>query len=368
MSSTSTVTDRPLTGLPQSAFPMDDAAFNRPGSEEFMAVIQAKAKMVEDGLAVGRRHKLGTKPAGIVFTGMGGSGLTAALVADACTRVMDTPFTVVRHYNLPAFAAKDWQVLAVSYSGETEETLAVVRQAKARGVAVTGFSSGGSLKAMSGTAFVPQPTGYQPRCAVAHTWASMLTFLEGSGMLAEKVPGAKMVEAVRDVDATCGPQVPEARNPAKQLARHLHGKVPQIYATPSWMGVARFYKALLNENAKKIAHIEELPEGNHNDFTAWGGDKEARKGFAVLAMSHGAQNPELQKRLDFMRERFAAWGVPWLDHTSAPITTFSEHVVEQARALQFYEYAAYYSAMLKGEDPSKIPEVLALKAFLRGQK
>ena len=56
--------------------------------------------------------------------------------------------------------------------------------------------------------------------------------------------------------------VPEDKNPAKRLARAIAGPVPHIYTTPAFLGVARFFKALLNENAKKIADVDLVPESN----------------------------------------------------------------------------------------------------------
>jgi glucose/mannose-6-phosphate isomerase len=254
-------------------------------------------------------------------------------------------------------------VLAVSYSGRTEETLAAVRQAKRRGCRTTAFSTGGPLAELA-ERNVPQPTGYQPRVAMAHAWFSVLGFLEGSGLLGDTVPIREAVAAIREVDATCGPQVPESHNEARQLARRLHDRIPQVYTTPAFTGLGRFFASLLNENAKKICDVDEVPESNHNAFTGWSGDP-FRAHFTALVLSHAAQNPELDRRIGFMRERYAAWGVPWHHRQFGPITTFQEHVVEQARALALLDYASYYTAELRGVDPAQIDEVVGLKAHLR---
>ena len=336
--------------------------------ENFMASVQSKGDFLRDGYksgVVAAPKRLKAK--GLLFSGMGFSGMVANVVKDAATRAVDLPFTIVKHYQFPNHVQKGWHTLAITYSGDTEETLAVVRTSLERGVGVTAFSTGGKVAGIVDRV-VPQPAGYQPRAAFGYTWFSVLGFLEASGVLADKVPVAAAAAAVREVDETCGPQVPEADNPAKQLARTLWKPIPQIYATPAFYGVGLHFKGMLNENAKKIAKVDLVPESNHNDLTGWGGDTDNRRHFSVVALRHAHQNPELQKRLEFMEERYRSWGVPWTNRVSAPIETFAEHVVEQARAIQFFDYTSVYVAALRGQDPADIREIKALKSLLRQKK
>jgi len=323
--------------------------------------LQETARQLAAAHAAGEQaaHRL-QRPAGLVFAGMGGSGIGANFVKDACTRAMDLPFTIVKHYQLPHHATPDWHVVAVSYSGETEETLAVTRQAKAKAIPVTAFTTGGTLATLADEV-VSLPPGFQPRHAVGASWFSMLGWLEGSGLLNEEVPVQAAVQAVEEVDRQCA----GADNAARRLATMLVDKIPQIYATPAMYGVGRFFRAMLNENAKKIASVEMVPECNHNDFTGWGGDPDARRHFAVVMLSHAEQNPEIMKRIAFMRQRYESWGVPWHHQQARPIHSFAEHVVEQARMFHFLDYVSFYVAEMRGVDPGEIKEILALKEYLR---
>jgi hypothetical protein len=176
------------------------------------------------------------------------------------------------------------------------------------------------------------------------------------------------VAAVEEVDATCGPEVQEDDNEAMQLARKLAGPVPKIYATPSFYGVATHFRGTLNENAKKIAELDNVPECNHNDLTGWGGDRDNRRHYAVVCLSHTEQNPEMRKRLTFMEQKYREWGVPWHNKTFRGLHSFKGHVVEQARAVQFFDYVSVYVAALRGQDPANIRDIAALKAFLRKDK
>lgn len=332
-------------------------------SEDFLRFIRQKASLIRDGYSVGREHAEPLDPDGLLFAGMGGSGATANLIRDACTRAMDLPFSIVQHYQIPHHVQAGWRTIALSYSGNTEETLQVARDSRARAVPVTAFTTGGALRAAADT-IVPQPAGFQPRVALAHPWFSVLGYLEGSGILKESVPVEEAADAVEEMNDACAPEVPEAENEAKQAARRLVTKIPQLYATPAFYGAAAYFRAMLNENAKKIAGLELIPECNHNDLMGWGSDPN-REHFTVMVLSHGEQNPEIQKRIAFMAEQYQAWGIDWHHHTFAPIHSFAEHVVEQARAVQFSDYVSFYVAMMRGVDPAQIQAITALKSALR---
>lgn len=332
-------------------------------SQDLLGDIRRKAELIRSGYRVGFAAAEPMNPEGLLFAGMGGSGATANLVRDACTRAMHTPFSIVQHYQIPNHVKKSWRVLALSYSGNTEEVLSVVKDARLRRIPVTAFTTGGEL-AQYGDSVVRQPDGFQPRVALAHPWFSVLGYLEGSGILMEKVPVEEAARAVEAMDAVCAPDVPESENEAKQVARRLVEKIPQIYATPAFYGVGAYLRAMLNENAKKIAGLELIPECNHNDLMGWGSD-EARRHFTCLTLSHGFQNPEIQKRIQFMEQRYRDWGIDWHHHQFDPIDGFASHVVEQAKAIQFADYVSFYVAMLRGVDPAHITAITALKEFLR---
>ncbi len=336
-----------------------------PTPDGFTAAIQNKATLLEEGYRAGKTAATETlRPYGLLFAGMGFSGFTADLVRDAATRALDIPFSVVKHYQFPHHVKPGWHTLAISYSGDTEETLSVARASQKQGVPVTAFTTGGKIAEVA-QKVVKQPKGYQPRAAFGFTWFSMLGYLEGSGLLDRRVPLAEVLDAVRAVDATCGPDAPAEENEARKLAEVLAGPIPKIYTTPSFYGVGQHFRGMLNENAKKIADLDLVPECNHNDLSGFGGDAANRAHFTVLCLSHADQNPELRKRLDFMEDRYKAWGVPWYNRVSRGIRGFSDHVIEQARAIQFLDYTSLYVAGLRGQDPSDIREIKALKAYIR---
>jgi len=59
----------------------------------------------------------------VVVLGMGGSGIAGDVVVAAAAPFMSVPVTVVKGYELPDFVGASSLVFAMSFSGDTEETL-----------------------------------------------------------------------------------------------------------------------------------------------------------------------------------------------------------------------------------------------------
>ena len=67
---------------------------------------------------------------GLAILGMGGSGFSGDIIKALVFDEIKIPVEVVKGYDLPAFIGKDWLVMAVSYSGNTEETVSAVKQGR----------------------------------------------------------------------------------------------------------------------------------------------------------------------------------------------------------------------------------------------
>src|SRR5438093_1387371 len=84
----------------------------------------------------------------LVLMGMGGSASAADVVLDWLKRSLPIPSVVHREPGLPGFVSSRTLFIALSYSGETAETLAAFREAKSRGSTLVGIGHGGSLASL----------------------------------------------------------------------------------------------------------------------------------------------------------------------------------------------------------------------------
>ncbi len=85
----------------------------------------------------------------ILVVAMGGSAMAGDLAGAVAKEDLKLPFIISRSYELPAFVGPKTLVAAISFSGNTAETLSAVDSAVSAGAQVLGITSGGDLAKMS---------------------------------------------------------------------------------------------------------------------------------------------------------------------------------------------------------------------------
>ncbi|RMF29177.1 MAG: SIS domain-containing protein, partial [Candidatus Nitrosothermus koennekii] len=86
------------------------------------------------------------EPSALVLAGMGGSGTSADVIYDILYDKADIPVYVIKGYHLPSFIDSNALMIAISSSGNTEETLSIFTEAHKKGLKIIGISSGGLLE------------------------------------------------------------------------------------------------------------------------------------------------------------------------------------------------------------------------------
>ena len=85
----------------------------------------------------------------IVTLGMGGSGIAGDILQAVGTATLPMPLAVLKHYRTPAFIGERTLAFALSYSGDTEETLEMARGALSAGARLITLSRGGELEELA---------------------------------------------------------------------------------------------------------------------------------------------------------------------------------------------------------------------------
>ena len=130
-----------------------------------------------------------TKYDNIILTGMGGSAIAGELLKEYLKSELNIPLTVNRNYTLPNYVGPKTLVLACSYSGNTEETLASTKLALEKKAKVVGLSSGGSIEKLlhkKKMPFIKIPSGYPPRQALGYIFFPFLHFFQHIGLIIPK--------------------------------------------------------------------------------------------------------------------------------------------------------------------------------------
>lgn len=297
----------------------------------------------------------------VVVAGLGGSGISGDVVALLADGRLAVPVHVHKSYGLPGFVGARALVLAVSHSGETEETLSAFEEARRRGARIFAVTSGGTLGARcdeTGWPWVKVPTGGQPRHSLGLLVVPLLVALGLDGDL------DRVASSQRAVVETCGRAVPMAENPAKTLARHLaSGVVPVVYGSHGAGAVGAYrLKCQLNENAKLPVLWGAVPEVSHNDLAAWPGATAPEASFGLVwTRDAGGEHPRIGQRItatsQLVGERFA-WQAQLCAPDGGPLAA------RLAALLLTADLVSVYTALALDRDPTPIAGITALKQRL----
>ncbi|TDC84490.1 bifunctional phosphoglucose/phosphomannose isomerase [Actinomadura sp. 7K507] len=324
------------------------------------------------------------RPRAIVVAGMGGSGLSGDVLAAVCGVGCAIPVTTVRGYRLPGWVGAADLVIAVSCSGETEETLEVAAEAARRGCRLLFVGgTGSSLAAMSDRSrgvFVPVRSAGQPRSTL---WGLTIPLvLAARTMGLANVPDAVLestAERLEDVAHRCRPSSEPFVNPAKRIALDLAGDVPMVWGSSALAGTAAYRLCCqLNENAKYPGVFGEVPEADHNQVMAFDGffarqsgpfdaddffrdrvdDPGPEHGLHLVVMRDVEEHPQVRKRCEASAEMARDRGV-----TVTEIRAEGEHPLERiATLIAVADYITVYLAIALGVDPTPVPVIQELKA------
>jgi len=300
---------------------------------------------------------------GLVVTGMGGSALAALLAKVWLKNDLSIPFEIIRGYDLPAYVGPHTLVIASSYSGNTEETVSALGQAKAVGAQLGIIASGGKLIeiASEGTiSHVSLPSGLQPRMAVIYNLRALLALLENFGLVQGKSEEiAALSEWLGAESAAWASNIPTEHNYAKQLAEQAVGKSPVFYGGALTSPVAYKWKISWNENAKNVSFWNEYPEFNHNEFMGWASHP-IEKPFAVFDLVSSFEHPQILRRFE-ISDRLLSGKRP----KSTVINLVGDSLIAQLLwGSIFADYVSIYVAILNGVDPTPVELIEKLKKEL----
>jgi glucose/mannose-6-phosphate isomerase len=302
----------------------------------------------------------------IVVMGMGGSGISGDVIGAAFNDELPVPVTVLKQIRTPAFVGPHTLAFAVSYSGDTEETVSMASSAVEKGAQLIAVSRGGALADLardSGALHMPCPPGYLPRAAIGALVAPLVVSLFRMGFA--QGGHANLVQAqqqLADRRAKCHPDVQGAANPARELARKIGRTVPLIYGTGALGGVAAYrWKCDVNENAKAPAYSHQFPELDHNEICGWGQSGDVtRQLMSLVELRHGFEHERLQARVDFTREIIE-------EAVHQVLSVEAEGVGRLAQLLDLMymgDWVSSYLALQNDVDPGPIDAIFDLKSRL----
>ena len=281
----------------------------------------------------------------VIVAGMGGSGIAGRLaqaLAEQCGGVRVSAWS---DYGLPAWADGSDYLIAISYSGNTAETLSSAGRAAELGCNWEAITTGGRLAELARQHSAPvmavEP-GHQPRAALPLLLVPLLRRLTLPGIEAQVAETAEVLA--------------EPAGDAVAIAAQLGGKLPFIYGAGGLATVAYRWRCQIEENAKQLAVHHALPELDHNEIVGWA----APPGNAVIV---ALREPDEPARVTARWE--ATRAVAWRDVPVIECRARGESPLARWLSLvQLGDAASVELAHLNGVEPTPVAVIEEMKRRL----
>jgi glucose/mannose-6-phosphate isomerase len=346
--------------------------------------------------------KLPDNVEGIVLAGMGGSGIAGDLICDiSAEKSSKLMLFTNKDYHLPKWVDGRFALVAISCSGNTEETLSVVAEARARGIECFGIGSGGLLKKFAqekwNFPFIQTGMLKVPRTSLPALFFPLVKlFSENSILKVDQEDLDDCFNSLNKVKELSGKLKNLRSNPSFEIAQQLASNEDRllIYSSRRTRAVGLRFRQSLNENAKMHAFNGEIPELCHNDIVGWdlqdsriqdigekskrlvstkSAEKRKRRSFAAEGHSSSKAAPSnglallLRLREDDpeeIRVRFDVVSDVIRRRNGIRIIApyFGKSFIARTFSMLYsLEYSTYFAAVLRGINPILTPSIDLLK-------
>lgn len=304
----------------------------------------------------------------ILVIGMGGSALGAHIIESL--NILTVPITICHDYVIPKWVNNETLVLAISYSGETEETLSGTEQALNSGATIVGITTGGELaeilknkparlddSSRSG-GNIPvciidtknNPCG-QPRFGVGIIMMTMMKIFTAHNLctLSKNEIAGGMEELIEWQNNKSQIVLGEIYERVKLLKDNI---IILVYAE-HLSNVGRFVRNQIHETGKTLALAHEIPELNHHLMEGLSFPEENKKLLHFIFLESDFYKDKIKKRYAVTKDVLDKQGIKYSSVKIDGETPFSQVLIAMLRGMYF----AYTLSYVHEKDPSEIPWV-----------
>jgi glucose/mannose-6-phosphate isomerase len=303
-----------------------------------------------------------SRPTTLFTVGMGGSGIAGELARGVVESETPLTLAVVRSPDPPRGLDHRSRVILVSYSGNTWETLRAYDAAGRAGAVRCVITSGGELgerAARDGVPLLPVPSGMPPRSAAGYLLGGILGLLDPWFPESNEGRIQRVAERTGSLIATYG----RAKGPAASLAAKIGDRFPFVYAESSFLALARRWKTQFEENAKRLAVFDEVPELFHNALVGWDATPKAQAARnAILLLEWAGEGPMTRLSLRYLERLAKSRGAAVL---RVPLAS-EDRLEALVAGISLGDYTSLFLADQRGIDPYPVDAITRLKATLGG--
>lgn len=299
------------------------------------------------------------KASHFIISGMGGSHLAADLLRMVWPVL---PITVHTDYSLPIIMrstiVRETLFIASSYSGNTEEVIDGLEEARKKGFPAAVLSVGGHLEELASAYELPYvkipDTGIQPRSALGFSLLGLMKLLD----LDEELRDIKKLATLLQADV--------CQEFSLSLSQKLKGTLPIIYGSHRNSALAYNWKIKINETGKIPVFFNVFPELNHNEMTGFDTNEQTRnlsQQFHFLFLRDTEDDPRIQKRMDVCKKLYEQRAFPVTDIHLKGDTRWARIF----NSLLAADWFAYYTGTAYGVETEQVPMVEEFKKHMRDE-
>lgn len=283
----------------------------------------------------------------LVCGGMGGSSFPVRVA-----RFLNaTPYLITHQdYGLPGRVPEGAHYIALSYSGETEETLSFAEEVLQNGLPLAVVTGGGRLLALAkeqGLSYVEVPKGTVPRESIVSMTKALLALIGEAELFVTN-------------DFTFDTAAAEKKG--KEMSELLGESIPVFYASNRNKVLGEFMKIFCNETAKIPAFSNVVPEMNHNEMQGYGSGERAKdltRPIVAVFLEDASDTEEAQRRLRLTKQSLGMQGVRTASITIPSMRTEAILYTWWTTHTLSFSLASRY-----GIDPNSTPLIDSFKEML----
>ncbi|MBX7226759.1 MAG: bifunctional phosphoglucose/phosphomannose isomerase [Chitinophagales bacterium] len=291
----------------------------------------------------------------VFISGLGGSGIGGTIVAQLVQHELSVPVIVNKDYFVPAFVGQHTLVIISSYSGNTEETINVLKTVQKTGAKVVIITSGGQAQQIAqeqGYDHIIIDGGMPPRSCFGYSFVQQFYILHGLGLINDGFK-ADLNNAIHLLEA----QEAAIQIEAEHLAKNLKGYLPIIYSDASYEGVAIRFRQQINENSKMLCWHHVIPEMNHNELVGWRAKHSEAK---VVFLRNETDYVRNQERMEFLKSVVKGYCGEILEVHSKG----NSPIERTLYLIHLTDWVSQYLGVANGFDPIEIDVINHLKSTL----
>jgi len=298
----------------------------------------------------------------IIFCGMGGSAIGGDIISSVASEHSKIPCFVNRDYTLPFHVDRETLVIVISYSGNTEETISALEQARKKESSLICISSGGKIGKIAEDnkiPFIKIPGGFPPRCAMGYLFFPCYKIMSTLGI----VPAldTEIFNRIKNWSEGFFPE--RGNNTGKNIAEKLYDKIPLIYSSSRFLPATTRWKTQIAENSKSFAFINVFPEMNHNEIMSWRYPGWFIKKCAPVFITSGTEHPRTKLRFEITKEIISG-----IHPEILGIKPEGNNLLEELFYLIILgDWVSFYLAILNKANPTEINEINLLKKQMGGR-